>query len=99
MGANDYHVKADGSLGKGLTNTNELAGVVDELDDIEHTAALAEKIAAHLQTLRDKELPMLKGTGFIVIDPSNPRFDGEEITELDDARNHANNVAYKNGVA
>ena len=42
---------------------------------------------------------MLKGTGFIVINPAAPRFDGEEIADLEEARNHANNVAYQNGVA
>lgn len=41
-----------------------------------------------------REVGMLKGTGFVVIDPQSPTFAGDEIENLEDAQNAATNVAY-----
>lgn len=42
---------------------------------------------------------MLKGTGFIVVTPSNPRFDGQEFDKLEEAQEQANEAAHQTGKA
>jgi hypothetical protein len=99
MGRNDYHVTADGRLAPGLATTSELHGVVTELADLEAAEALHATLQAQIQTLKDKDLPMLKGKGFIVIDPKNPRFTGEEYETVELAAEEGTNVAYQSGIA
>lgn len=98
MGANDWHWDpTTNDLLPGLTTVNELEGVVREIRSPEHAQALYDTIADHLETLKVKELPMLKGKGFIVVDPSNPRFAGEEYENFDEAKDVASNASYASG--
>lgn len=84
-----------GSLG---TPDHELAAVarrvIREMESAEHAENVLETVKDHVETLQTKELPMLKGKGFIVVDPANPRFAGEEFEDITDAQDAANNVAY-----
>lgn len=42
---------------------------------------------------------MLKGTGFIVVSPNSPRFDGEEHATIEAAQEAASELAYQQGRA
>jgi hypothetical protein len=99
MGQNDYHVRADGSIGKGLATTRELEGVVQEITSLDEARKLYEAIEAQVQTIHDRTLPMLKGKGFIVVDPKNTRSNYEEFEQLTDAQQEASDIAYASGTA
>jgi hypothetical protein len=89
MSANDMRFDfASGRIVRGALNMN-----VDEMQ------ALRDKLAADIQTEQDKELPMLTGAGFLVIDPKNPRFTGQEYATKEAAEEEANDVAYASGRA
>lgn len=86
MGKNDYFVRPDGSLRHGDLG-------------LEVLERQREMLAAQIQTVIDEVRPMLKGTGFIVISPKNPRFDGQEHEKVEDAQESANELAYQDGKA
>lgn len=86
MGRNDHHVRFDGKIGR------ELEPEYEEL--LDHRDSLDGKINAKLM-----EMPMLKGKGFIVVAPAQPRFDGEEYEQIEDAQERASEVAYQQGSA
>lgn len=95
----DYHWTPKGKLAEGLIGTSDLKNVINELEDPELAAKLEAILAARKQTLQDRNLPMLKGKGFIVIDPKNPRFTGEEHEDFEAAKDEGSNIAYQSGVA
>lgn len=99
MGRNDYHVDENGAFRPGLANKYEIKGVLSELEDANEAGDIAQALAQRLQTLKDKELPMLTGKGFIVVDPKNPRFAGEEFKTVEEAQAEGSNIAYQSGVA
>lgn len=86
--SNDYHIDPLGRMVRGsLTMTEqEIHSLRDELGEV-------------IEDIRIKELPMLKGEGFIVIDPKNPRFSGMEHATTEAAQEEANDVAYGSGKA
>lgn len=86
MSRNDRHVAHDGTLRK------ELEAGYEEM--LEHRDILDARIQTQLQ-----EMPMLKGKGFIVVAPAQPRFDGEEYEQIEDAQERASEVAYLHGSA
>lgn len=86
MGANDYFVRPDGSLRRG-----DLGLEVLEREQ--------EILAAKVQRIKDEALPMLKGEGFIVVSPKNPRFDGVEHKTPEEAQEAASELAYQDGRA
>lgn len=86
MGKNDHFVRPDGSLRHG-----DLGMEVLERQ--------REILAAQIQTVIDEARPMLKGTGFIVVTPSNPRFDGQEHATIEEAQESASELAYQAGKA
>lgn len=86
MGRNDRHLSHDGKI------RPELEPGYEEL--LAHRDSLDAKIVTKLM-----EMPMLTGKGFIVIDPNQPRFDGQEFEKVEDAEERASGVAYQGGKA
>lgn len=86
MGKNDYAVRDDGSIRQGDLG-------------LEALQRAQELLAARIQTVKDEARPMLKGTGFIVVTPSNPRFDGQEHATIEEAQENASELAYQAGKA
>lgn len=82
MGRNDHHVDHHGRF------RAELEPDVEEM--LDHRDMLMEKINDQL-----RRTGMLKGTGFIVIDPAEPRIPAEEIANKDDAEIAGSNIAYQ----
>lgn len=90
MSDNDYHFDYKGKLRSGSLEP-------DLPEMLEHRESLDAKIYKKLLEAQ----PMLRGTGFIVIDPAQPVFSGEEHKELETAIAEAGNLSYQSraGVA
>lgn len=82
-GSNDHYVSHDGRVVSG-----RLEPPLNDL--LERQAALQDRIKTQLL-----EEGMLKGTGFIVIDPADPRFSGDEHEDMEEAKLVGSNLAYQ----
>lgn len=85
---NDMTMTADGRLVRGTLSIEK-----EKLEE------QRDRLAAEIEEIAFKELPMLEGKGFIVIDPKNPRFTGVEYGDMTKAEEEAQDVAYSSGRA
>jgi len=83
---NNLHIRFDGKLVEGLEpGVEELMAHRDKIEQQIYETLIAEA-----------RQHMLRGKGFVVIDPANPVWNGEELTEedLQQAIDAAGHVAY-----
>lgn len=83
---NDFHIRFDGKLVEGLDpGVEELMAHRDQIEQQIHESLLAEA-----------RTHMLRGKGFVIIDPANPVWNGEELTDedLQEAIDAASHVAH-----